>query len=233
MTSKPINSLFFNSSIMILIMFMLIITSIFFVQDPEINKEFSIKNQEYSIIKEVLAKPEPKLNQSIQNKVTETFKSEYFGIQFEYPSTANLIENPLMTMSYSQLGSIFFEGIYNLPYLAINFYPLSLNEQTLDNFTSRFIKEKQDPGLFNSSISILNSRAIEFAGSPAHELEYIEQLQVDSQKKSSSQIESKIFSIWTINDNQAYELKYVGSKENYDRYLPEAKIIINSFKINK
>lgn len=215
-------------------MFLLILTPIYFVQDMQMNKQFSIKKQEYTILKDILAEPEPQLNQSTQNKASEIFKSEYFGIQFEYPSTADLIENPLMTMSYSQLGSIFFEGTYKLPYLTINFHSLSLNEETLDNFTSRFIKEKQIPGIFNSSISILNSRASEFAGNPAHELEYIEKFNVDPQNKSSSQeIESKILSIWTIKDNKAYELKYVASKENYERYLPEAKIIINSFKINK
>jgi hypothetical protein len=233
MTLKLINSFFLISSITILTIFLFILTPISFIQDPQINKQFSIKNQQYNIIKEILAEPKPQLNQSIQNQLTKTFKNEYFGIQFEYPSTADLIENPLMTMSYSQICSIFFDDRYKLPYLIINIYPLSLNEQTLDNFTSRFIKEKQIPGMFNNSVSILNSKATELVGKPAHELEYIEQYHVGYQNNTSSEkIESKILSIWTINSDQAYELKFIGSNENYDRYLPEAKIIINSFKIN-
>ncbi|MGD1836740.1 MAG: PsbP-related protein [Nitrososphaeraceae archaeon] len=229
-------SLFFVSSFTIMFMFMFILAPIFFVQDPLTNKQFSLNKQQYGIIKEISAESELQLNQSIQNQLSKTFKNEYHGIQFEYPSTADLIEESLLTMSYSQLVSIFFEGNYKLPYLIIKLYPLSLNEQTLDDFTERFIKEKQIqiPGEFTTTVSILNSTETELAGNPAHELEYMEQFSSNYQNNNiSKKFESKILSIWTINSNLAYELKFVGSNENYDRYLPEAKMIINSFKIDK
>lgn len=226
------NSLFLISSITSLVIFLFLLTPISIVQDSAINKQFSINNQQTNKIKEIFADSDSQFKQSNETQLTETYTNTYYGIQFEYPSTADLIEDPLLTMSYSQLGYIFFEGIYKLPYLIIKFYPLSPIEQTLDNFTSRFVKEKQIPGILNSSINILNSNSTYLAGNPAHQLEYIEESDVKSQNNSNYEnIQSKILSIWTINDNQAYVLQFKGSNDNYEKYLQEAKIIINSFKI--
>ena len=232
MTLKFNNSLFLISSITTLVIFLFILTSISIIQDSAINKQFSINNQQTNKIKEIFADSDSQLKQSNETQLTETYTNKYYGIQFEYPSTADLIEDPILTSSYSQLGYVFFEGIYKLPYLIIKFYPLSPIEQTLDNFTSRFVKEKQIPGILNSSINILNSNSTYLAGNLAHQLEYIEESDVRSQNNSNyTNIQSKILSIWTINGNQAYVLQFKGSNENYEKYLQEAKIIINSFKI--
>lgn len=231
-TLKFINSLFLTSSITILFIFLFILTPIYIVQEPTINKQFSINNHQNNKIKEIFADSDSQLKKSNETQLTETYTNSYFGIQFEYPSTADLIEAPLLTMSYSQLGYIFFEGVYKLPYLMIKFYPLSPAEETLDNFTSRFMKEKQIPGLLNNSINIINSNSTYLAGNPAHQIEYIEESDVRSQNNSNyNNIQSKILSILTINGNQAYVLQFKGSNENYEKYLQEAKIIINSFKI--
>ncbi|MDX1372989.1 MAG: hypothetical protein R3321_10990 [Nitrososphaeraceae archaeon] len=232
MTLKFNNSLFLISSITTLVIFLFILTSISIIQDSAINKQFSINNQQTNKIKEIFADSDSQLKQSNETQLTETYTNKYYGIQFEYPSTADLIEDPILTSSYSQLGYVFFEGIYKLPYLIIKFYPLSPIEQTLDNFTSRFVKEKQIPGILNSSINILNSNSTYLAGNLAHQLEYIEEPDVRPQNNSNYEnIQSKILSIWTINGNQAYVIQFKGSNENYEKYLQEAKIIINSFKI--
>ena len=74
---------------------------------------------------------------------------------------------------------------------------------------------------------ILESKMLESAdftwnGLPAHFLVY---------KGRQSQLELKFYQAYTIKDNKAYLITYTAESESYDKFLNEAKLIIDSVKI--
>jgi hypothetical protein len=86
----------------------------------------------------------------------------------------------------------------------------------------------------NNNVSILRSEATTLAGKPAHELEYIDKYYTATENNTSSKMtETKSLSIWTIDNNQAYDLEFKGTTEKYKKHLPLAERIIKSFQIYK
>jgi eukaryotic-like serine/threonine-protein kinase len=175
--------------------------------------------------------------QQKQDPVNENIKiynDKKYGIQFEYPSNVEIIEDRFITTSDLQLLHVFFEGPFRSPYLTLKIYPLIPDEKTLDDFTSRIIKIKETPSPLNNNISILKSNATTFAEKLGHQLEYINEYYLNSgnnNNNSSAKYESKNLSIWTIKDNNAYELEFTGTIEKYNKHLPVAERIIKSFQI--
>lgn len=168
------------------------------------------------------------------NQNIKTYNDKKYGIQFEYPSNVEIVEDRFLTMSDLQLLHVFFEGQFKSPYLTLKIYPLIPGEKTLDNFTSRIIKIKETPSPLNNNISILKSNVTTFAEKPGHELEYINEYYLNSgnnNNTSSDKYQSKNLSIWTIKDNNAYELEFTGTVEKYNKHLPVAERIIKSFQI--
>ena len=169
------------------------------------------------------------------NQNIKTYNDKKYGIEFEYPSNVDIVEDRLMTMSDLQLLHAFFEGQFRSPYLTIKIYELTQDEKTLENFTSRIIKIKEAPGLVNSNVSILRSEPTILAGKPAYELEYVtENLVPNGNNTGLEKIKTMNLSIWTINENynQAYELEFTGTVEKYKKYLSSAKEIIKSFQFS-
>ena len=168
------------------------------------------------------------------NQSTKIYKDETYGIEFEYPSTVDILEDRLLTMLDLQLAHVFFEGQFKSPYLTIKLYSLSPNEKTLNDFTARIVTMKKSSELLNNNVSILRSEATTLAGKPAHELEYIDKYYIAPENNTSSKkAETRSLSIWTIDNNQAYELEFTGTVEKYKKHLPSAERIIKSFKIYK
>jgi eukaryotic-like serine/threonine-protein kinase len=183
--------------------------------------------------KKPLLYPQQQKHDDPVNENIKIYNDDKYGIQFEYPSTAVIVEDRFLTTSDLQLLHVFFEGQFKSPYLTLKIYPLIPGEKTLDNFTSRIIKIKETPSPLNNNISILKSNATTFAEKPGHQLEYINEYYLNSgnNNNSSAKYESKNLSIWTIKDNNAYELEFTGTVEKYNKHLPVAERIIKSFQI--
>jgi hypothetical protein len=195
----------------------------------------SIMEQQPIKVQNVLTQSKEQQKQHQGNQDAKIYKDETYGFQFEYPpSTVDIVEDRLLTMSDLQLAHVFFEGQFRSPYLTIKIYTLSPNEKTLNDFTSRIVKIKETPNL-NNNVSILRSEATTLAGKPAHELEYIDKYYIASENNTSSskKSETRNLSVWTIDNNQAYELEFTGTSEKYKKHLPSAERIIKSFQIYK
>lgn len=191
-----------------------------------------IMEQQSIKVQNVVTLLEEKQKQSQENQKTKLYKNDFYGVQFEYPSSANIVEDRLLTMLDLQLAHVFFDGQFKFPYLSIKIYPLLPSEKTLNDFTSRIVIIKETSGLLNNNVSILRSEATTLAGKPAHELEYIDKYDIATQNNTSSNnIETRGFSIFTIDNNQAYELEFKGTVEKYIKHLPLAERIIKSFQI--
>ena len=196
----------------------------------------SIMEQQPIKVQNVLTQSEEQQKQYQGNQDAKIYKDETYGIQFEYPpSTVDIVEDRLLTMLNLQLAHVFFEGQFRSPYLTIKIYTLSPNEKTLNDFTPRMVKIKETPGLLNNNVSILRSEATTLAGKPAHELEYIDKYYIASENNTSSlkESETRNLSVWTIDNNQAYELEFTGTTEKYKKHLHSAERIIKSFQIYK
>ena len=195
----------------------------------------SIMEQQPIKVQNVLTQSKEQQKQHQGNQDAKIYKDETYGFQFEYPpSTVDIVEDRLLTMSDLQLAHVFFEGQFRSPYLTIKIYTLSPNEKTLNDFTPRMVKIKETPNL-NNNVSILRSEATTLAGKPAQELEYIDKYYIASENNTSSlkESETRNLSIWTIDNNQAYELEFTGTTEKYKKHLPSAERIIKSFQIYK
>ena len=194
------------------------------------HQSFKVQNVQTEINQQQQQQQQYPINQNIK-----TYNDKKYGIEFEYPSNVDIVEDRLMTMSDLQLLHAFFEGQFRSPYLTIKIYELTQDEKTLENFTSRIIKIKEAPGLVNSNVSILRSEPTTLAGKPAYELEYVVENFVPTGNNTGlEKIKTMNLSIWTINENynQAYELEFTGTVEKYKKHLPSAKEIIKSFQFS-
>jgi hypothetical protein len=96
----------------------------------------------------------------------------------------------------------------------------SVMPMAMDQYTQTAIE--QVLAVFKQNVQIIESSPTVLAGRPAHKFLYI---------GSGSGTEIKILHVWTTANNQAYQFTYAAIPYKFDKYWPQAKKMLNSFKI--
>ncbi|MGD1838246.1 MAG: hypothetical protein ACPKPY_09360 [Nitrososphaeraceae archaeon] len=168
----------------------------------------------------------------INSQKLSTYENNPYGFEIKYPSNMELIEENFLTSSYQQILNLFLEEKYKVPILSIAVYFPFPNENSLDDFLPRIIKETSNPKFenVNKTITILKNESSTLGLQPAHKIEYYSDITIKSNNKTQT-VETKNLDIWSYIDDIIYEIEYSGSEEKYDEYLPSAEKIIDSFRV--
>jgi eukaryotic-like serine/threonine-protein kinase len=147
-----------------------------------------------------------------------TYEDSSNGIKIKYPEswkiqeTPNLITKELVTfLSPKQSDADNFQEL-----LTISVEDFS---GTLSESQDLFIKEVKAT---LSDVTIVNTSETTLANKRANQLIYIGK----DRKKSLKNLQ-----VWTLKGNQAYVITYSATTEDYDRFLPTADKMIESFEI--
>ena len=176
----------------------------------------------------------PSSFQSQQLGTKKTYENHRDGIYIEYPSNATFQEQNFITAASKQVAHVFFNGMHTEPFVRLKIYSLMPNETTLDEVTSRIIKEKETSELaknLNKTLETLKSEQVMLGGKEAQKLEYTERYHVPSDKTERK--ESKNLNVFALHNDKAYALEYRGNPQLYEKHLVQAERIIESFKFNK
>ncbi|RCJ19916.1 serine/threonine protein kinase [Nostoc sp. ATCC 43529] len=148
-----------------------------------------------------------------------TYQDSSYGIKIQYPEswkiqeTPNLITKKLVTfLSPKQTDTDDFQEFITI---------------TIENFSGT-LKESQDLFIKEvqatlSDATIVNKSETTLAKKRANQLIFVGK---DGNKNLKS------LQIWTLKGNQAYVVTYLAAINDYDRFLPTAEKMIESFEIN-
>ena len=160
----------------------------------------------------------------------KTYENKYYGIKFEYPSDAFLQEDSFMTMTFHQPVYLFLDKKFSEPSIIFKVNFLTPDENTLDQANTKILNELKSKGNTNKNITILKSEPTTFAGLPGHQIEYLYSYSYLDNNLTKN-IEKKIFSIWSQQDDLVFEIKFNGNIQNYNQYFPIVKKLVSSFQI--
>ncbi|MGD1834509.1 MAG: hypothetical protein ACPKQO_02165 [Nitrososphaeraceae archaeon] len=168
----------------------------------------------------------------INSQKLSTYENNPYGFEIKYPSNMEIIEENFLTSSYQQILNLFLEEKYKVPILSIAVYFPFPNENSLDDFLPRIIKEISNPKFenVNKTITILKNESSTLGLQPAHKIEYYSDITIKSNNKTQT-VETKNLDIWSYINDIIYEVEYSGSEEKYDEYLSSAEKIIDSFRV--
>lgn len=139
------------------------------------------------------------------------------NIEMKYPAGWTRWDHPGLVAAFlsarENAGDVFQENV-NLIVQDLSAQPMTLADYTLlaTNQVAKLILESK----------MLESADFTWNGLPAHFLVY---------EGRQAQLKLKFYQAYTIKDNKAYLMTYTAEPESYDKFLNDAKLIIDSVKI--
>jgi PsbP-like protein len=105
--------------------------------------------------------------------------------------------------------------VTTLPRVSVRVSDELLSSSSLEEYTAILIDRISD-----YSIGEIKSTQSKLAGLPAYQIEYVSKLGGDAHSE-----------IWTIKDNQVFNIEYIASSQDYNTDLPIFQKMIDSFAI--
>ena len=152
----------------------------------------------------------------------KTFQHARDGYTIEYPRNweatdkANYVSAIFLSPLENDLD-VFRENV-NIVIQDLSATPL---EGNLAKYTDVAIGQMENT--FKQSLMVVESKPTTLSGLPAHQFVYI--------GKNPDAPDIKNMHVWTVDGNKAYQITYTAMRDTFDKYLPQVKIMIRSFKI--
>ena len=170
-------------------------------------------------------------------KVTSyaTYTDPKIGIRVKFPAYWRVVDRPeggaivaFLTPKSSALDT-FIENV-NITIKDISSTPMTPMEFSRETV-------KQLTGTFAGYISVLESQPISVAHRPGYRFLYmgdVAQQNINAVEAQYGKVDVsnplKYLHVWVLKDNRAYIITYVGLKSEFDKYLKEVNVLINSFQ---
>ncbi len=162
------------------------------------------------------------------------WKREYFSFKtFKHPRDRYTIQYPKnweASEKVNYVSAIFLSPLENdLDVFRenVNIVIQDLSETPLDGNLAKYtdVAIGQMQNAFKQNLMVVESRPMTLSGLPAYKFVYI--------GKNPGAPDIKNLHVWTIDGHKAYQISYTAMRESFDKYLPQVRIMIKSFKITR